>query len=106
MFERLFRQKRTRIELDLTDAQIDQLRTVVDGLPLDPYAALVFAVLKALPYDHESAVCPPSDADARPPQNISERGRGFSLTARTPKGEAMLPEIQRVLSQLPHGSDL
>jgi hypothetical protein len=69
IFSRLFRQKRTRIELDLTDAQIDQLRTVVDGLPLDPYASLVVAVVKALPFDHESnrnqAVAAPSDAVAR-----------------------------------------
>lgn len=51
----------------------------------------------------ESADCPPSVVDARPAQNISERGRGFSLVARTSKGEAMLPEIQRALNRLPHG---
>lgn len=66
MFSRLFRPKTTRIELDLTDPQIDQLRAVVDRLPLDPYASLVVVVLKALPFDHEfnrnQAASAPSDA--------------------------------------------
>lgn len=100
MFSRLFRQKRTRVELDLTDVQIDQLRAVVDRLPLDPYASLVVAVLKQLPL---SAAGTPSGADARPAQNISESGCGFSLIPFTPRGKAQLPEIERLLSRLPHG---
>jgi hypothetical protein len=110
IFERLFRPKTTRIELDLTDAQIVQLRTLMDGLPMNPYIGLVVAVVKKLPL--ESADCPPSVADARPAQNISESGCGFSLHAFTPKGQAGLAHIERVLDsvevideRLPHGSN-
>lgn len=105
MFERLFRPKTTRIELDLTDAQIVQLRTVMDGLPMNPYIGLVVAVVKKLPL--ESAAGTPSGADARPAQNISESGCGFTLVPFTRKGAAQLPEIERLLARLPHtGGDL
>jgi hypothetical protein len=48
----------------------------------------------------ESAAGPPSGADARPAQNISESGRGFSLHAFTPKGAAGMAHIERVLGTL------
>jgi len=129
----LFRQKRTRIELHLTDAQIDQLRAVMDGLPLNPYVNLVVTVLKALPLESdrnqagtatvdagicaptpkgslpnslgiESAAMPPSGADAdRRDLHAQGPGGGFSITALTPKGRERLPEIERLLSRLPHG---
>jgi hypothetical protein len=49
---------------------------------------------------HESDAGTPSGADARPAQNISESGRGFSLIPFTPKGRAALPHIQQVLDTL------
>lgn len=62
---------------------------------------------------HESAAGTPSGADARPAQNISDAGRGFSLIPFTPKGAAGLREIERVLGtlevvdeRLPHGDSL
>lgn len=48
----------------------------------------------------ESADCPPSVADARPAQNLSERGRGFTLQEFTPKGQAGIAHIERVLGTL------
>lgn len=44
-----------RIELDLTDREIDQLRKLMDSLPLGTYAPLVVTVLKALPLTAEHA---------------------------------------------------
>lgn len=105
MFERLFRQKRTRVELDLTDVQIDQLRTVVDGLPLDPYASLVVAVLKKLPL--ESDAVPPNsgaDADLRTLTPSGSAG-GFSLLAFNPKDAAAVRKIEQQLARLPHTGD-
>lgn len=127
MFERLFRPKTTRIELDLTDAQIVQLRTVMDGLPFNPYIGLVVAVVKKLPLDHGSdrnqAEPAPSDAAVDTPtprgslpnslgadpqvHTTTPRGPagGFFLHTVTPKGAAQLPEIERLLARLPHGGD-
>lgn len=107
----LFRLKRTRIQLNLTDEQIDQLRAVVDGLPLDPYASLVVAVLKQLSL---SDAAPPTGADAdRRDLHAQGPGGGFSLHAFTPKGKAALPHLTRVLGELevvnerlPHGDSL
>ena len=105
LFNNVFRQKRTRIELDLTDEQIDQLRRVVDGLPLDPYASLVVAVLKQLPLESDAV---PSNngggADREGPHPQGSPG-GFSLIPFTPKGRERLPEIEKLLATLPHGSD-
>lgn len=108
MFERLFRQKRTRVELDLTDVQIDQLRTVVDRLPLDPYASLVVAVLKKLPFDHESDAVPPNSGVGADLRTLTPSGSagGFSLIPFTRKGAAQLPEIEKLLARLPHTGDL
>ena len=43
--------------------------------------------------------------DARPAQEVPERGRGFVLTALTPKGEAMLPEVRRQISRIDISED-
>lgn len=104
MFSRLFRQKRTRVELDLTEVQIDQLRTVVDGLPLDPYASLVVAVLKQLPLS--DAVPPNSGADADLRTLTPSGSAGsFSLLAFTPKDAAAVRKIEQQLARLPHTGD-
>jgi hypothetical protein len=97
--------KTTRITLDLTDRQVTKLRELMDALPLSGYADLILPILKALPL--ESAVGSTPNPDARPAQSPSEPGRGsFFLHALTSKGEAQLPEIQRLLNRLPHGEDL
>lgn len=122
MFERLFRPKTTRIELDLTDAQIVQLRTVIDGLPMNPYVGLVVAVAKKLPLISEdsdgrvmyrngqfvpleSAGDSTTATDSRPAQTPLGAGRAFSLVAMTPKGQAGLANIERLLTRLPHTGD-
>lgn len=95
-----------RIELELTDPQIAQLRAIMDGLPLNRYAPLVLAVLKKLPLESDAATNA-SDADRRAPNPQGLAG-GFSLHALTPKGERLLPELQRMLGrlELPHGDSL
>lgn len=100
IFSRLYRQKRTRVELDLTDAQIDQLRTVVDRLPLDPYASLVVAVLKKLPL--ESDAVPSNNGVGADLRTLTPSGSagGFSLIPFTPKGKAAVCHIERVLGTL------
>jgi hypothetical protein len=100
LFSKFFHQKRTRIELDLTDEQIVQLRQIMDNLPLNRYAHLVVAVLKALPFDHESVAGTPSGADARPAQDAPDAGCGFSLIPFTPRDKAALPHIEQVLGTL------
>jgi hypothetical protein len=103
--------KTIRIELDLTPKMIDELRWLIDGLPICTYAPLIMAVLPKLPFDHESAAGPPlnsAGADPAPVSSAQESG-GFSLHALTPKGERLMPEIARILGRLevlPHGGSL
>lgn len=52
-----------KIELDLTPAQIDQLRQVIDWLPLARYATLICAVNKALPILESDAEATVTAAD-------------------------------------------
>ena len=104
LFSNLFRQKRTRIELDLTDAQITQLRAVMDGLPLNRYAPLVLAVLPNLPLENGSASVATSAPDAAAAPNPPQGRGSFSLVGFTNKGKAALPELTRLLSRLPHGT--
>lgn len=91
-----------KIELELTPKMVDQLRFVIDGLPICTYAPLIFAVLRKLPFESESAFSPAPDADPTPAP-LRESG-GFSLVGVTDKGKAALPELLRVLSRLPHGN--
>ena len=90
-----------RIELELTPKEIDQLREVMDAQPLRPYAPLIVKVLKALPFESEAAQGPDS---ARPTLSALEGlGRGFQLTARTPRAVPMVDAIDEVLRTLtPH----
>lgn len=60
-----------KIELNLADREIDQLRELMGSLPLGKYAPLVVAVLKALPLTAEHAYLQ-DIADER------ECGLGFS----------------------------
>jgi hypothetical protein len=92
-----------RITLDLTDAQIVKLRELMDALPLSGYVDLILPVLKALPLS--AAESPSADATAAS-TSPSGAAVGFSLHAFTPKAKAMLPEITRQLSRLPHTGDL
>jgi hypothetical protein len=106
------------IELELTPEQIGELRQVIDHLPLNPYGPLICAVLKGLPMlsedgrgcsviyrngRFESVAVTRSGADAVAAPVPSREPRSFSLTALTPKGRALLPEVEHLLSRLPHG---
>lgn len=92
-----------KIELELSEKMVGQLRTVLDNLPLSRYAGLIVAVLPQLPL---SAVDPAHDADATVALTPLGAAVGLSLTAHTPKGRERLPDLDRLLSQLPHGADL
>ena len=91
-----------RIELELTPKEIDQLREVMDNQPLRPYAPLILKVLNALPFESDAAR--PSADSARPALSALEGlGRGFQLTARTPRVVPMVDAIDEVLRTLtPH----
>lgn len=98
-----------RIELELTDPQIAQLRAIMDGLPLNRYAPLVLAVLKQLPLSDAAEALSGAlqGADATPAQ--SGAGVGFTLLAFTDKGKAGMAHLAKVLDQLevlPHGDSL
>jgi len=59
------------------------------------------------PYDVlASSAASPSADSARPAPTVEETGRRFSLHAMTPRGAALLPELQKLLSRLPHGDSL
>lgn len=95
-----------KIELELTPEMVDQLRFLIDGLPICTYAPLILAVLPKLPLENESESVATSAPDAAAAPN-SLQGRGsFSLVGFTNKGKAELPELTRLLSQLPHTGDL
>lgn len=93
-----------RIELELTDHEIEQLRQVIDWLPLARYATLICAVLPKLPLTESEAV-PSRGPDAPPVSSPYGTGAGFSITAFTPKGKAMLAHIQKVLGRVEVSSD-
>lgn len=77
-----------QITIDLTEQQIDQLREVMDGLPIRPYGSLICKVLPALPFFPSSA----------PPSNKVVVLR---------RGEQVLGAIEHVFDRmLPHGSSL
>lgn len=89
-----------RIVLELTPAMVDQLRFIIDGLPLCTYAPLILAVLPKLPLENEYV------PQAPPPITtpVVEVGR-FGLVPFTDKGREKLPALERLLSQLPHTGD-
>ncbi len=88
----------TRVELDLTSAQIDQLREIMDNLPLNRYAPLICAVLKRLPLSDASRS---TGADGRPGRFTAvEPGRAFRLVPLTDKGREGLAQIERLLAPL------
>lgn len=97
--------KTTRIELELTDHEVEQLRQVIDYLPLARYATLICAVMTQLPLT-ESAAGTPSSADADSQAQIPPGPAGsFSLAAFTDNGER-LPDVLAMLARIPHGDSL
>lgn len=97
----------TRIELDLTPAQIQQLREIMDGLPLNRYAPLIVAVLKKLPMESDAGT--PSGVGADPALVTPSRESGGFLKigiSVTDKGKAALPELARLLAQFSQGDAL
>lgn len=89
------------ITLDLSDALVEQLRQVMDSLPLRTHAVLIVTVLKALPMTDSVAVPTPS------PEGVPHAHTGpvsragtFSMTALTDKGRARIPEIEALLGSL------
>jgi len=97
----------TCVTLELSDTQVEQLREVMDGLPLRTHATLIVTVLKALPMT-DSAAVPRSSPESAPHAHAGPvSGAGaFSLTALTPRGRERLPEIEKLLACLPHGDSL
>lgn len=84
----------TCIELDLTAKEIEQLREVMDALPLNPFAPLINKVLAALPFTESAG--PTSAGTAVVPGPDSP---GFQLHACTEKGRERLPDVLRRLLQ-------
>lgn len=76
-----------QILLDLDEKHIDQLREVMDALPIKPYGSLICKVLPALP------LFPTSD----PPSNKV-------IVLR--RGEQVLGAIEHVFDRMPHGDSL
>jgi hypothetical protein len=101
-FSRIFRQKRTHVEFDLTDQQIDQLRAVIDRLPLDPYASLVVAMLKKLPLEADASRSSGADVDPQAPPLGALRAASTSSSSPTREK----PALSKVVSRLPHTGDL
>lgn len=110
-----------KVELDLTVGQVNQMRHIMDNLPMGRYAPLILAVLAKLPliskvdgrdmvYENgkfiplESGAASPSHGPAAT-QPVSESSGlgGFSLLAFTDKGKAAL---ESVIRRLPHTGDL
>lgn len=111
-----------KVELDLTVGQVNQMRHIMDNLPMGRYAPLILAVLPKLPliskvdgrdmmYENgkfipleSGAASPSSGADGvtRPVRQCTESG-GFSLLAFTDKGKVAL---ESVIRRLPHTGDL
>jgi hypothetical protein len=109
----------THIELDLTDAQIVQLREIMDAQPLRLYAPLIIKVTDALPLESAADSQPSADSRRPVPSALEAPGRGFlskpyrsgdevvggfQLRALTPRGAQAVETIDRALSRLlPHG---
>jgi hypothetical protein len=73
--------KRT-ITLRLTDAEIQLLREVIDGLSIAQYAPLILSVLPALPLENEftesTEVSQPTSVDSAPAAlQVPETAGGF-----------------------------
>ncbi len=90
-----------KIELDLTPKQIEQLREVIDALPLfttprsKGYHELIMAILPKLPLEPVAAR---SSADSAPaPLESREVAGGFKMTAYSARGVSMLDALDRVL---------
>lgn len=112
-----------RIELELTDLQVELLRRWIDEAPTNPYGPMIAAVLPHLPLDTDPAACDdylfavlqksvagtPSGPDRRPTllQVPGDVG-GVQLVAHTTKGRERLPDVLRNLlrTTLPHGESL
>ena len=100
-----------RIELFLTDREVEQLRETADALPINPYGPLINKLLAALPFSESGAPAAPDSSPAAPvlPQ---ETAGSFQLVARTQKGRDALPDLlKRILltpyeTNLPHGDSL
>lgn len=90
-----------KIQLELTPQMVDQLRYVIDGLPICSYGPLILAVLPRLPLESESDPIPAPDATPASSTPVGA-GAGFSLVGFSDKGKAALPELTRLLSRLPH----
>ena len=52
-----------RITFEIPDDQVEQLRTVMDALPINPYGPLMMTVLKALPLGLEPSLKREPEAD-------------------------------------------
>jgi hypothetical protein len=76
-----------KIELDLAPEQVEQLRQVMDALPLNRYAPLVVSVLRALPRGLE----PSLKRDAE----ILDCIRGGRIA-----------DLTKILRRIPHGASL
>ena len=94
-----------KFQVDLPDDQVQQLREVIDGLPLFPidgqpgYHRLVVSLLRQLPL--ESTVVPSSGGDSSPSAfPTKQAGGGFRLIAWTERGEEALPGLLRQLEGL------
>lgn len=75
---------------DLTSEDIDQLRELIDALPLRTHAPLIYKVLRALPIFRP--------ADLAPKATLAESlthvlGTEMRITAHTEAGKAMLPTL-------------
>lgn len=101
-----------RIELELTDRDINQLRDVIERLPVGIFGPLVYAILKGLPLSpdssdihrrvramayHESATT--ADTAATGPYITAHlpRGGGFSIRAVSERGRQAMPRIESQL---------
>jgi hypothetical protein len=100
-----------KLELELTPVHVQELREVIDALPLfttprtKGYHGLILAILPQLPL--ESVAGPDTGADSTPaPLESREVAGGFSIAAYTPRGVSMLDSLERVLGKLPHGGSL
>jgi len=87
-----------KIQLELTQEEVDQLRFLLTGLPICVYGTLI---AKVLPKLFESASASPhaaaADLQARVP---TQPAGGFSLSILTPKAQRLAPEIARMLGRL------
>src|SRR5579859_6729221 len=95
-----------KIEFDLTERDIDQLRWIMNHLPLSSHAPLVVAILKALPAGSRGSLpesyidsipesaYPPADPAAGTGSRSSLSGCGFSICAVSEQGRAAMPYLE------------